>query len=492
MSKKKKVLLILFISIILIAAAVFTVSYLKKKNKESKVANVYSVSEIGYYGYYDYEDMLYGNVTATNEQKVYLSSNQQISKVLVREGDQVKIGDVLLIYDTTAQNLQLQTMATEVELARVAVLVAERELEELKNTTPVEETTEAPVTEAPTTEAPTTETPTTEEPTTEAPTTEAPTTEEPTTEEPITEGTPTDASTEDTTTETPTTEEPTTEVPTTEEPTTEEPTTEAPTTEAPTTEEPIIDGDDLSEPEEITYTEKELKQAIKDKEAELSQLRIAYQLIQISYEIMELQTATGELICTCNGVVRQVNDMETAIANNEPFIVVGQTEGYVVETAIGELKLDEVSIGDTLTMMCYDDGMTYTGVITEISDIPYDESYYGDGSQSYYPMTVSVMDAENLTMGTYMEMYLDAGTEEGGESLYLSAAFVKYENGGYYVYKDVNGVLEKCPVSVGAVSYGDLEIVGGISSDDYIAFPYSADVSEGVKTKVESIDKLYY
>lgn len=480
MSKKKKVLLILFISIILIAAAVFTVSYLKKKNKESKVANVYSVSEIGYYGYYDYEDMLYGNVTATNEQKVYLSSNQQISKVLVREGDQVKIGDVLLIYDTTAQNLQLQTMATEVELARVAVLVAERELEELKNTTPVEETTEAPITEAPTTETPTTEAPTTEA--TPPATTEAPTTEEPTTEEPITEGTPTDASTEDTTTEEPTTEAPTTEAPTTEEP----------TTEAPTTEEPVIDEDDLSEPEEITYTEKELKQAIKDKEAELSQLRIAYQLIQVSYEIMELQTATGELICTCNGVVRQVNDMETAIANNEPFIVVGQTEGYVVETAIGELKLDEVSIGDTLTMMCYDDGMTYTGVITEISDIPYDENYYGDGSQSYYPMTVSVMDAENLAMGTYMEMYLDSGAEEGGESLYLSAAFVKYENGGYYVYKDVDGVLEKCPVSVGSVSYGDLEIVGGISSDDYIAFPYSADVSEGVKTKVESIDKLYY
>ncbi len=457
MSKLKKTLLILFIVIIICGGLILTASMLKKKNKESKVVDVYSVSEIGYYGNFNYEDMLYGNVTTTNEQKIYINSNQQISEINVKEGDSVKIGDVLLVYDTTAQSLQLQTMATEVELARVAVIVAERELEELENTVPVDETTEIP--------------------TTEAPTTEAPTTEEPTTEEPSVNSTPTDA--------TPT------DAPTTEEPTTEEPTTEGSTTEAPTTED--ITSGELAEGEleEKVYTEKELKQAIKDKKAEITQLKIAYQLMQVSYDITEMQMATGEMVCTCEGVVRQVNDVETAIANNEPLIVVGQTKGYIVETAIGELKLADVAVGDTVTMMCYDDGMTYSGVITDISEIPYDENYYGPG-ESYYPMTVSVMDADNLSMGMYMEMTLDSEMSEGGDSLYLSAAFVVYENGGYYVYKDVNGVLEKKPVSVGTVSYGDLEIIGGVSQDDYIAFPYSADVEEGVKTKKESADKLYY
>lgn len=452
MSKLKKTLLILFIVIIICGGLILTASMLKKKNKESKVVDVYSVSEIGYYGNFNYEDMLYGNVTTTNEQKIYINSNQQISEINVKEGDRVKIGDVLLVYDTTAQSLQLQTMATEVELARVAVIVAERELEELENTVPVDETTEIP--------------------TTEAPTTEAPTTEEPTTEEPPVNSTPTDATPMDA-------------------PTTEEPTTEGSTTEAPTTEN--ITSGELAEGEleEKVYTEKELKQAIKDKKAEITQLKIAYQLIQVSYDITEMQMATGEMVCTCEGVVRQVNDVETAIANNEPLIVVGQTKGYVVETAIGELKLADVAVGDTVTMMCYDDGMTYSGVITDISEIPYDENYYGPG-ESYYPMTVSVVDADNLSMGMYMEMTLDSEMSEGGDSLYLSAAFVVYENGGYYVYKDVNGVLEKKPVSVGTVSYGDLEIIGGVSQDDYIAFPYSADVEEGVKTKKESADKLYY
>ncbi len=481
MSKGKKILLISVICVVAIAGIIFGLSVLKKKNKESKTVNVYAVSEVGYYGGFYYEDMLYGNVTSTNEQKVYISSNQKISEVKVKEGDHVKMGDVLLVYDTTAQGLQLETLATEVELARVAVLVAERELEELKKITPVEETTEIPTTEAPTTEAPTTEIPTTE-----VPTTEAPSTEETPVLPPV--STPMDATGTDATTEAPTTEAPTTEAPTTEVPTTEAPTTEAPTTEVPKQD---IDNNGSMEPEEITYTEKELKQAIKDKEAQIMQLSIAYQMIQVSYEIMVVQNATGELVCTCDGVVRTVIDEETAIANNEPLIVVGEADGYVVNTAIGELSLGDVQIGDTVTMMCYDDGMTYSGVITNISEIPYDENYYGDPSQSFYPMTVSVMDADNLRAGMYMEISLADNMGQEGDSLYLSSAFVKYENGGYYVYKDVDGILKKCQVSVGTVSYGDLEIVGGLSNEDYIAFPYSADTEEGVKTKQESVDKLY-
>ena len=107
----------------------------------------------------------------------------------------------------------------------------------------------------------------------------------------------------------------------------------------------------------------------------------------------------------------------------------------------------------------------------------YDENYYGDPSESYYPMTVSVMNADNLYAGMYMEislsdnggdsdkddmydenfindedvvegedvmddMYTEDEFSEGEQdSLYLSGAFVKYENGGYYVYKEVDGVL---------------------------------------------------
>ncbi len=461
MNKKKRFIIIILVAVAVVGVSIGVVSFLKKQNRGSKTVNVYSVNEVGYNYGINYEDMLYGNVTATHEQKVYISSNEQIDEIKVKEGDHVKVGDVLLVYDTTAQSLQLQTLATEVELARVAVLVAERELEELKNTKPVEDT-------PPTTVSP----PVPEIP----PVTEAPST----TEKPTEPATPGDATPGDAVVQQPTQPPVQQPVP---------PVQPSTTTEVVTPDNMLPDGEEV--PEEETYTEEELKKAIKDKEAELSQLRISYQLMQISYSVMEYQNATGEVLCNCEGIVRTVNDQETAIANSEPIIVVGQADGFVVETQIGELSLANVGVGDTVTMMCYDDGMTYSGVITDISDIPIDGYYNGNAAESFYPMTVAVTDAENLSMGMYMEMTLDKEGTMMSDSLYLSSAFVVYENGGYYVYKDVDGILKKTPVSVGKISYGDMEILGGVTFEDYIAFPHSADIKEGVKTKQESVDKLY-
>ena len=86
MSKKKKILLILVIAIVVVAASTFALSLLKKKNIEKKVVPVYAVSDLGYFGGFNYEDMLYGNVTSVNEQKVYINSNQKISEIKVNKG----------------------------------------------------------------------------------------------------------------------------------------------------------------------------------------------------------------------------------------------------------------------------------------------------------------------------------------------------------------------------------------------------------------------
>ena len=60
----------------------------------------------------------------------------------------MKAGDVLLVYDTTANDLQLELQRSELELSRVSIIDAQRELEKLKATTPLEDipTTEAPAT----------------------------------------------------------------------------------------------------------------------------------------------------------------------------------------------------------------------------------------------------------------------------------------------------------------------------------------------------------
>ncbi len=170
MSKKKKIIISLVVTVVVIGLITGILLAVKKKTKNKKTVEVYSVTELSENSsnFGSWKTMS-GRVIIKNEQKIYLNAQQQVAEVLVKEGDTVKAGDVLMRYDTTSQNLQLESMAADVEIARVAVIVAERELEKLKNTTPVEPTTEPPVTEAPTTEAPTTEAPTTETPAPEEP-----------------------------------------------------------------------------------------------------------------------------------------------------------------------------------------------------------------------------------------------------------------------------------------------------------------------------------
>ncbi len=156
MSSKKKITIALIISIVVIAIIVTVLHFLKKKNADSKVIDVYSVSEVGQENdFFEGRKTIDGNVSVNMEQKIYPINNQKIKEVHVKEGDVVKAGDIILEYDTTAQSLSLETKRTEVELARTAVLVAERELNEMKTIVPVENMPQPePTTEAPTTELP--------------------------------------------------------------------------------------------------------------------------------------------------------------------------------------------------------------------------------------------------------------------------------------------------------------------------------------------------
>ena len=457
MSTKKKII-IAVISIVIVVGAVFAIlQVVKKKSANNKTVNVYAVSEIGNDYYYDFSS-LGGTVTINMEQKIYPISSQKIKEIYVSEGDTVKTGDVIIEYDTTAQSLQLETERTEVELARTAILVAERELEELKQVTPIEDMPQ---------------------PTTEAPTTEAPVTETPISEEPV--GTPTDAKTS---------EEELGEQ--SENQQIEENNSDTQNNEQ---NNGSNDGDFYDfDDGEIHYTREELAKAISDKQAEIKSLNIEYQLKEIEYEIMQYQVTNGQVLANFDGVVKSVIDEEEALTNNQAMIVIGGNSGYTVRSSIGELSLDKVSIGEEVDLFCYDTGMSYMGTITDISLIPTDDSYsYSEILQTNYPMTITIEDADDLEQGMYMEITLPDNEEESSDSYYLPMSFVKRDNDNYYVMKEVDGELKKVYVEGGKIIWGDtLEIKRGIGYNDYIAFPYAGDAVEGTKTKHASAEELYY
>lgn len=463
MSKTKKIILTLSIVIVVLGIATGLVFYLKGRNRSKKTANVYSVESVGYTGDYMGSSSLSGNVAIDKEQKIYLQATDQISEVKVQEGDVVKAGDVILVYDTTSQQLKLESMRADVEVARASVQAAERDLKILQNTTPVEPTTEEPSTEEPSTEEPSTEEPTTETPTTETPTTETPTTEE------TTEATTTENSDGG-------------DVPA------------QPQASISPREVALLGApeDDMQPDDAQTYTKEELDKAIQDKQNEIKKLNVDYQLKQVELEIMEYQAATGEVRSNFDGVVKTVADQEQSILNNEPFIVISGKDGYTVRGYIGELSLSTVHVGDMVSMYSYDNGMSYTGTISEISSMPTSDYYSYDGTEeTYYPMTITVMDGDDLSQGMYMEITV-AENSDSSDSLYIPISLVDKDNGAYYVMKEVDGKLKKVYVQTGKIVWGDtIQIISGVTLDDYIAMPYSKDAEEGVKTVHKTPDDLY-
>lgn len=469
MKTKKKIIIIVVVMAVVFVGATFGFFALKKNARSKKTVNVFPMMDVGMSGeyYYDYDSMMDGYVTTDKEQNIYLSSGDKIKEVFVQEGDLVHAGDVLLEYDTTVQSLKLQSLRANAEVARTDILAAQRQLTKLQNTIPIEDIPE----------------PTTEAPTTEQPTTEAPTTEQPTTGDTIT--TPTDANAENNPTEGSSTEGDSTEGGS----------TEGSSTENNPIEEKPVDSfaESDSEIEEDSYTRAELEQAIKYKKQEIESLKITYQLKLLDLEIEEKKSANGQVVASFDGVVKTRLDEDTAIIDNAPFITISGSDGYAVHSSIGELSLGKYHIGDKVFLNCYDNGMSYTGTISEIATTPSDNYYYSSKVQSYYDVIILVEETEDLKPGMYMEIQYDGSdVSEEGYDYYIPLAFVQKENGQYYVMKDVDGVLKKEYVKTGDVIYGDMiAIIAGVTMDDYLALPTAKNAKEGIKTVQKDVNTLY-
>ena len=98
---------------------------------------VVSASELNQGGYYGSGITMEGMVTSDVSQDIYLQDTQTVSRVLVRQGDPVRQGDVLLEYDTTQTRLNLEREKLNREQILLNIQGAEQKLKTLKNTKPV-------------------------------------------------------------------------------------------------------------------------------------------------------------------------------------------------------------------------------------------------------------------------------------------------------------------------------------------------------------------
>ncbi len=256
--------------------------------------------------------------------------------------------------------------------------------------------------------------------------------------------------------------------------------------------------------DDMGYTSSQLKELIAEKRQEIKNYQYELKQNKLDLEKARLALKNSTVLSTVDGVVRTLTDLDTAAASNQPFLVVTGAEQYYVTGVLSEGLLGSVQPGDTVTVNSWENGMTYTAQVVSISDYPLEAGsnyYYGTGNpnSSSYEF-VAVLGAENDTSTLRNGMYVDLtlSVQEGVEAdggLYLDKAYLREDEGGSYVMKvSRENRLEKTYVSTGKTIYSGsyVEIRSGLTTEDYIAFPYGTDVKDGVRAVLQGTEELPY
>ena len=239
-------------------------------------------------------------------------------------------------------------------------------------------------------------------------------------------------------------------------------------------------------------TAAEIQQQIKDKEKEIRGYQLDMKEANLEIKGIQKKLNNQTIKSTLNGVVKTVGDPEKESNDGKPLIQVVSSEGLYVQGTVSESQMNKLKVGATLSGYSYDNGVSFTAEVREISPYPSNNGQDGANASSY-PFTAYIADASGLSNNSWAELTLLDEGDGQGQGIYLEKPFVRTENGQYYVMKDDGtGHLTKQIVQVGGIQYGSsYQITGGLSMDDKITFPYGKDVREGAKTEEGTLDDLY-
>ena len=248
---------------------------------------------------------------------------------------------------------------------------------------------------------------------------------------------------------------------------------------------------------ENSMEQKDLAKAIVDKAQEVKEKEVNQKLAKLSLDKKIKELGDGNVYAEFDGTVKAVRNADEAYNNSEAVIELSGGGGYYVTGTLSEMELGSVKVGDTVSISSWMTGAACEGTIVSIDDYPTTSgNSWGDGNRnvSYYPFKVFVEEDASLQANDYVDIqYQKAGTQEQGSSLYLQSWFIRTDNGKSYVMaRNEDGRLEQRWVQTGRDLWGSYtQIRGGLTTDDYLAFPYGRDVVEGARTVEAAADELY-
>ena len=243
------------------------------------------------------------------------------------------------------------------------------------------------------------------------------------------------------------------------------------------------------------YTAAQIAEMRAQQEKQIRDLQFQIQMAEADYKIMQTEVSDGNVYAQIDGTVISLLDADEAFLNQQPLLKISSGGGFYVEGSVSELQKDSLLIGQEVTVNDWNTGMTYTGTVESVADypLPDDGGFYGNGNPnvSLYPFTVYIDGSADLQAGSYVSVMYSAASMESG--IYLENPYLRTEQGNSYVYvKGADGLLEKRSVTTGKSLWGSYtEILSGLTSEDWIAFPYGKNVTAGAETREADISELY-
>lgn len=135
--KRKKIVSIIIVLLVCLSMVLGIIAGVRSSLSGAKVM-VVNAADLNSYYWYD-EDTMEGYVTSGSSQNIYLSDSETVNEVKVKEGQSVKKGDILLVYDTKQVELNLQKEQLAYAQIELAIQVASRNISTLSKITPVQE-----------------------------------------------------------------------------------------------------------------------------------------------------------------------------------------------------------------------------------------------------------------------------------------------------------------------------------------------------------------
>lgn len=236
---------------------------------------------------------------------------------------------------------------------------------------------------------------------------------------------------------------------------------------------------------------------------QIQSLQIDLKEAELNLEAKEKAVAQTEAMLVNVNVVAPVTGRITGVNENGydnygnplAYITIQQAGSYRIKGVLGELQRGGIMEGSRMKIVSRtDENQVWYGTVTMVdyesaTQGNENDMYYGGtmdpmATASKYPFYVELDSSEGLLLGQHVYLELDNGEEEAA-GLSIGAAFVCYDdNGNTYVWAEKNGKLEVRPVVVGEYNYmmDTMEILEGLTEEDYIAFPDPELCAEGVPT----------